>query len=82
MHYDIEQTCISPYPERVRKAVVSDRVTRIDAPTAEDAIEKLVRDDHAQLVSEIVSFETESVAAIRKDDLLFLLRLQTASDQQ
>ena len=80
MRYDIEQTCISPYPERIRRSVLADRTRHVEAPSAEEAIEHLVSSDSAQLVSEILSFERESVATIRKDELLFLLRLHPTGE--
>lgn len=80
MRYDIEQTCISPYTERVRRSGLSDRTLHVEAPSPEEAISDLVQTDRAQLVSEILSFESESVATIRKDDLLFLLRLHPVGE--
>jgi len=80
MRYDIEQTCISPYLERRSRTALPNRTIHVEARSPEEAISNLMRTDHAQLVSDILSFDRERVATIRKDDLLFLIRLQTPNE--
>lgn len=80
MRYDIEQTCISPYLERRTRTELPNRTIHVEARSPEEAISNLMRTDHAQLVSDILSFDRERVATIRKDDLLFLLRLRAPNE--
>lgn len=80
MRFRIEQlnlTDDSGRPVVPREAVLH----VVEAPTVEEALDKFMNEDHAQLIGDLLRFPgLQAVATLRKDNKIYTLQVQPVSD--